>query len=133
MKNAPFSITPIILVLLVTTAIMGALVTIAAQAIGITGFLGFFLAGFLPVPINGIVRQILGSSLAKSMNIKGKSPVAGPLVFRLGIAALIAAILAYLLSISSLYNFGIFTGILIALATSAILAMIFVAIVALRK
>ena len=133
MKDAPFTITPILIAVLLVSAIAGALVAMLVGGFGITGWLGFFCAAFIPVPLGGIIRSTIAAALGSTQGIEGPVPTAGPLAFRLGVGAAVAAVIAFAFnSAGESFPFGGFSGAIAALATSMIVTIIFALILTTR-
>ena len=133
MKNAPFNITTVLLAVLGVSIIAGGICAVILKAMGITGFLGIFLAAFLPVPLGSLVRQGTAKAAASVEGINAKPPFAFSLPVRLLIAAIIAAGIAYIFNLSTFYTFRFLMGSVAALLTSIILILIFFITVATRK
>lgn len=133
MKDAPITITPILFAVLIASAVIGALVAMLVGSFGITGWLGFFLAAFVPIPFGGLIRSMTAAALGSTQNIDGPVPTAGSLAFRLGVGAVIAAVVAYVINLAGdALPFGAFSGLLAALITSMIVTMIFALILTRR-
>ena len=133
MKNAPFNITTVLFAVLAVSIIAGGICAVILKAMGITGFWGIFLAAFLPVPLASLVRQRTANAAARLEGVEGKSPFAFSLPVRRLIAAAIAAGIAYLFSMSTVYGFGFLMGAVAALLTSVMLIPIFFFTVSMRK
>ena len=133
MKNAPFNIATVLFSVLGVSIIAGGIFAFILKAMGITGFLGIFLAAFLPVPLASLVRQGTARASASVEGVNAKPPFAFLLPVRLLIAAIIAAGIAYLFSLSTFYRFGFLMGSVAALLTSVVLILIFYIAVATRK
>lgn len=133
MKDAPFNITTVLLAVLGVGLIAGGILGAILSAMGITGFLGIFLAGFLPIPLGSFIRQGVARSAASLEGAAGKSPMAFSLPVRLGVGAIIAAIIAYLFSLSAFYSFGAMMGAIAGLLVQTLLIVVFYVAVAARK
>ena len=134
MKQAPMSLTPALFMVLIVSAIAGALVATLVQGFGITGWLGFFCASFIPVPIGGIVRSATVAALGSVQGIDEPVPVAGPLAVRLGIGVVIAGIVALALNLAGpSFEFGAISGSVAALITSMLLTVIFATMMSRRS
>lgn len=133
MKNAPFNITTVLLAVLGFGLVAGGFLGAILSALGVTGFLGIFLAGWLPVPLASLVRQGAASGAAQADGLGGASPMAFSLPVRLGIAALIAAVIGYLFSLSEFYSFGAMMGAVASLLVQTVLTVVFYVAVASRK
>lgn len=125
MKDAPFNITTVLLAVLGVGLLAGGIWGAILSALGMTGFWGIFLAGWLPVPLASLIRQGVASSAASMEGAGGKSPMAFSLPVRLGIAAVIAAGIAYLFSLSDFYSFGFLMGAVASLLVQTCLILIF--------
>lgn len=125
MKDAPFNITTVLLAVLGVGLVAGGIWGAILSALGMTGFWGIFLAGWLPVPLASLIRQGVASSAASMEGAGGKSPMAFSLPVRLGIAAVIAAGIAYLFSLSDFYSFGFLMGAVASLLVQVCLILIF--------
>lgn len=133
MKDAPFTITPILFAVLIVSAIAGALVAMLVATFGIGGWLGFFCAAFIPVPLGGIIRSTVAATLGATQGVEGPVPTAGSLMFRLGVGAAVAAVIAFgFNSAGDMLAFGGLSGALAALATSLVVTVIFALILTTR-
>lgn len=134
MKQAPMTITPILCVVLIVSAIAGALVATLVQGFGITGWLGFFCSAFIPVPIAGIARSTTAAVLGSAQGLDEPVPVARPLAIRLGIGIAVAAIVAVAFNLAGpSFEFGAISGSVAALITSMILTIIFAMMLSTRS
>ena len=125
MKDAPFNITTVLFAVLGISIVAGGIWAAILGAIGLDGFWGIFLCAFLPIPLASLVRQGTARAAADHAGVKGKSPFAFSLPIRLAIGAVVAAGIAFLLSLSEFYSFGIILGAVAALLTSLALILIF--------
>lgn len=133
MKDAPFNITTVLMAVLGAGLLAGGIFAAILNALGIAGFVGIFLAGFLTVPLSSLVRQNVAAAAANVEGVPGQSPMAFPLPLRLAIGAAIAALIAYLFNQSTFYSFGFLMGAAAGLLTQLVLAVIFYIAVATRK
>ena len=133
MKDAPFNITTVLLAVLGVGLIAGGIWGAILSAMGMSGFWGIFLAGFLPIPLSSLIRQGVASSAASMEGTTGSSPMAFSLSVRLGIGALVAAGIAYLFSLSEFYSFGFLMGAVASLLVQTVLILIFYISVSTRK
>ncbi len=133
MKDAPFNITTVLLAVLGVGLVAGGIWGAILSAMGLTGFWGIFLAGWLPVPLASLIRQGVASSAASMEGAGGSSPMAFSLPVRLGVGAVIAAGIAYLFSLSEFYSFGFLMGAVASLLVQTLLILIFYIAVSMRK
>ena len=133
MKDAPFNITTVLLAVLGAGLVAGGIWGALLNAFGVSGFWGIFLAGFLTVPLGSLIRQGAASSAASLEGASGRSPMAFSLPVRLCVGAIIAAVIAYLFSLSTFYSFGALMGAVAGLLTQAILILVFYIAVSLKK
>ena len=133
MKDAPFNITTVLLAVLGVGLVAGGIWGAILSAMGMTGFWGIFLAGWLPVPLASLIRQGTASSAASMSGAGGSSPMAFSLPVRLAIAAVVAAGIAYVFSLSDFYSFGFLIGAIASLLVQTCLILIFYIAVASRK
>ncbi len=132
MKDAPFNITTVLLAVLGVGLIAGGIFAVILSAMGLDGFWGIFLAAFLTVPLGSLVRQGVASSAASLAGADGRSPMAFALPIRLIVGAIIAAVIAYLFSLSTFYSFGFLMGAVAGLLTQTALILVFYFAVASR-
>ncbi|MEL6465287.1 MAG: hypothetical protein AAFQ58_09990 [Pseudomonadota bacterium] len=133
MKDAPFNITTVLLAVLGAGLVAGGIWGAILNAMGMTGFWGICLAGFLTVPLGSLIRQGTASSAASLSGASGSSPMAFSLPVRLAIGAVVAAGIAYLFSLSEFYRFGFLMGAVAGLLVQTCLILIFYIAVASRK
>ena len=91
------------------------------------------MAAFLTVPLGGTIRSTVGRFFADESGHKGAQPFAFNLPIRLGIGAVVAALIAWLFSMSDFYSFGALVGGVAALLTGLIISLIFFLNVSMRK
>lgn len=125
MRNAPFSITLVLLATLFVSMIAGGVWALILGFFGIAGFWGTFWAAFLTVPLGSLVRQAVAGMMAHEAGVRSKSPMAFSLPIRLAIGAVASAGIAYVFNLSDFFSFGFFMGAIAALMTSACLILIF--------
>lgn len=133
MKDAPFNITTVLLAVLGVGLVAGGIWGAILSAMGMTGFWGIFLAGWLPVPLASLIRQGAASGAASMAGARGSSPMAFSLPVRLAVAAVIAAVIAYLFSLSDFYSFGFLMGAVASLLVQTCLIVVFYAAVSMRS
>lgn len=133
MKDAPFNITTVLLAVLGVGLVAGGVLGAVLSAMGMSGFWGVFLVGWLPVPLASVVRQGVAGSAASMEGASGSSPMAFSLPVRLVIAGVIAAAIAYVFSLSEFYTFGILLGAVASLLVQLCLIVIFYIAVAARN
>lgn len=133
MKDAPFNITTVLMAVLGVGLIVGGILGAVLNAMGMTGFWGIFFAGFLTVPIGSVVRQGVAAGAANQAGATGRSPMAFSLPVRLAVGAGVAAVIAYLFSLSSFYSFGFMMGAVAGLMTQTLLILVFYIAVASRS
>jgi len=130
MKDAPFNITTVLLAVLGVGLVAGGVLGAILSALGMTGFWGIFLAGFLTIPLGSLIRQSVASGAASLDGATGRSPMAFSLPVRLVVGAVIAAAIAYLFSLSDFYSFGFLMGAVAGLLVQTLLIVVFYAAVA---
>ncbi len=133
MKDAPFNITTVLLAVIAVGLIAGGILGAILSGMGMSGFWGIFLAGFLTVPLGSVIRQGVASNAAELEGALGRSPMAFSLPVRLVVGAMIAALIAYLFSLSTFYSFGFLMGAIAGLSTQTVLILVFYIAVATRK
>lgn len=93
---------------------------------GISGWLGLFLSGFLAFVVTGFLRPRIAGYFADKEGVSGPAPYAFSAAMRYTIGAVIAAILAYLLSLNNgALGIGMMTGALMGLLTVMISGLVF--------
>lgn len=123
-SSPPFSVSIIVFATYIVAFIIGGLCMAVFAGIGFIGVPALAMAAFIPVPLNGFVRQALARALASTAGLTGKPPVAFSYPVRLAIGAAVAIIAAYGLSFAQL-GFGFFAGGLSAALTSMLLSVVF--------
>lgn len=125
MKEAPFSVTLIILATLLVMMIAGGIWALILGSLGIDGFWGLFLSAFLTVPFGSKVRRAMVGFMARDAGVTPNPPMAFTLPIRLAISAAFAAAVAYVFNQSDFYSFGILLGAIAALITALCVNTIF--------
>lgn len=134
MSSAPYSITPVLFVVLLITALLGSVVAAVASGLGAGPFVGFFLCAFIPVPVAGQVRYAVATALAAANGVETLVPTAGSYGFRTTVGAATAAVLALALSQGGdRFPFNMVTGALAAVLCSLVLAVVFTLVLSSRK
>jgi len=131
-SNPPFSISIIVFATYVVAFLIGALCMAAFGSIGFIGVAALALAAFIPVPLNGMIRQMMAKALARTAGASGSSPMAFSYPVRIAIGAVVAVLAAYGLTLAQL-GFGFLAGGLAAALTSMVLSLVFALAVASRS
>ncbi|UZD90312.1 hypothetical protein [Cognatishimia activa] len=125
MKEAPFNISMVLLGTYLAVTLLGGVVGAIVAAIGMSTLWGGFLAGVLPVPFGGVVRQGIASMFAQEAGVTGDAPLAFSLGVRVLIGAVFAFGIAYLFSSTEFYSIGFGLGAVCALLTGLLTSLIF--------
>lgn len=133
MKGAPLTITPVLLAVLVVAAVVGAIVAAVASNFGVSGWPGFFLAAFVPVPLASVIRILSEGALRSTQNVPGSVPTPWPFPIRMLAGAVVAGALAFgAANLQGTLPFGALSGALVALLTAVVLTVIFSIVMAMR-
>lgn len=123
MNEAPFSMSiPMIGISLFST-FAGAMLGGIFFKMGFNGYLAGALCGFLPQPINSLLRVIFGSAMAHAAGAKGKAPYAFSAPVRYLISAIVSLGVAAVILKTMAMPVNIITGMFIALITTCIVAV----------
>lgn len=118
MKTAPFSVTPILILIYLISLVLGAILGKWFGGQGADGLAPAILCGFVPIAIAGKVRFIIAKKFNEIVKSKHDVPIAYPLHIRLLIGFAVSAIIAmgYVTLLSDVIN-G-FSGAKLALLTA---------------
>lgn len=94
MKSAPFSVTPILLLIYLISLGLGAILGKWLGQQGADGLVSAILCGFIPVAIAGKIRFIVAKKFSEIVKSKKDIPIAYPLHIRLLIGFAVATLIA---------------------------------------
>lgn len=124
MKTAPFSYTIPTMIMLFAATFLGAILGGILGNSGIHQALGAFLVGILPIPVISFIRTAASQAMANAAGHKGEAPQAFSLWGRYLIAVIVAGLIAFV-AINVLGNaLNLYSGAIIAVATSSVVSLI---------